>query len=60
MQLNIDSIQTGTNIPEYMTMHELQQEVSQHQLQSLTDYKITDIKTYWTFRDDMAVLTEVL
>ena len=72
MQLNINAIQTATTIPEYMTMHELQQAMSQDQhLQCLNDYIIQgwpesrdqipqDIRTYWTFRDDMAVIDEAI
>ena len=57
---------------ECMTMHELQQAMSQDQhLQHLKDYIIQgwpksrdqipqDIKTYWTFRDNMTVIDEVI
>ena len=41
MQVSINVIQTATNIPEHMTMHDLQQAVSQDQhLQHLKDYII--------------------
>ena len=41
MQININAIQTSTNIPEWMTMHELQQAVSQDEhLQHLKGYII--------------------
>ena len=65
MQLSINAIQTATNIPESMTMHELQQAMYQDQhLQHLTDFVIQgwpestdhisqDVRRYCTFRDDM-------
>ena len=59
-------------MPEGMTMYELQQATSQDQhLQFLKDYIIQgwpegrdqtpqDIRTYWTFRDDMAVTVWII
>ena len=53
---------------EYITMHELQEAMSQDQhLQHLMEYAIQgwpdsknqllqDMRTYWKFRDDMAVI----
>ena len=44
MQLSDNVIQTGTNIPECIKVHELQQAISQDQhLQCLKDYIIHDI-----------------
>ena len=68
MQLSINAIQTTTNIPECMTMHELQQVTSQDQHMQCSKEYITqgwpehrdqiqqDIKSYWTFKDDVAVI----
>ena len=72
MWLSINAMHTATNVPECMKMHELQQVASQNQhLQCLKDYIIKvslesriqipqDIRTYWTFRDDMAVIGRVI
>ena len=61
MQININTIQTTTNIPECMTIHELQHATSQKEhLQHLKDYVIQgwpesrdqiqqDMRPYWTF-----------
>ena len=71
MQLNYNAIQTATNIPECMKMHELQQAISQDQhLQHPKDYIIQgwpesrdqiaqDIRAYSSFRDNMAVIDRV-
>ena len=68
MQLNINTIQTPTNTPECKTMHDLQQVMFQDQHpQHPKDYIIQgwpesrdqipeDTRTYWAFRDDMAVI----
>ena len=68
MQISINVIQSITNIPECMTMNELQEATSQDQhLQYFMKYVIQgwpecknqlpqDIRTYWMFRDDMAVV----
>ena len=41
MQINIDVIQTTTNIPDHMTIHELQQAMSQDEhLQHLKEHII--------------------
>ena len=72
MQFNINAIQTTTYIPECMTMHEMQQAMSQDQhLEHLKDFIIKgwsenrvqitqDIRTYWIFRDDMEVNDRVI
>ena len=72
MQLNIDAIETMTDIPDCMTMQQLQQATSKDDhLQQLKDYIIRgwpenkdqmpqDIQTYWAFQDDMAVIDGVL
>ena len=72
MQLSINVIQPTTNMPECMTMHELQQVMSQDQhMQCLKEYIIQgcpdhkeqiqqDIRPYWTFKDDMAVINGVI
>ena len=61
MQLNVDTIQTTTNIPGCMMIQQLQQAISQdNYLQQLKDYFIRgwpenrdqipqDMQTYWTF-----------
>ena len=68
MQISFNVIQSITNVPECMTMHELQEETSQDQhipdlmeyvIQMWTDSKNQlpqDIRIYWMFRDDMAVI----
>ena len=67
MQLNVDVIQTNTNISDCMTIQQLQQATSQddHQ-QQLKDYIIrgwpknkdtTRHATYWTFLGDMAAIS---
>ena len=72
MQISINVIQSTTKIPECLTMHELQEATSQDQhLQCLIEYVIQgwpenknqlpqDMRTYWTFRDDMAVIDLVV
>ena len=71
-QISINTIQSTTCIQEYMTMHELQEAASQDQhLQHLMEYVIQwkpesknqqpkDIRTYWRFRGDMAVVDGVV
>ena len=68
MQLNVDTIQTTTNILDCMTIQPLQQATLQDDhLQLLKDYIIRgwpdskdqipqDMWTYWTLWDDMAVI----
>ena len=68
MQISMNAIQSTTNVPECMTMHELQGAMSQDQhLKHLIEYVIQgwpesknqqpqDIRTYWMFRDDIAVI----
>ena len=68
MQLNIDGIQTTTNIPVNMTIQDLQQAMSQDEhLQQLKEHIIRSWpengdqipqskRTSWTFQDDMAVI----
>ena len=63
--MSINTIQSTTNILECLTMLELQEATSQDQhFQYLMEYVIQgwpeseyqlpqDIRTYWTFRDDM-------
>ena len=70
MQFGINAIQKTTNIPGCMTMHELQQVTCQDQhMQCLKEYIIKgwtehkdqiqqDIRPYWIFKDDMAVIME--
>ena len=70
--IEIDVIQTTTNIPDCMTVQQLQQATSQdHHLQQLKDYIIRgwpenkdqipqDIQTYWTFHDYLAVIDGVI
>ena len=71
LQLYIDAIQTPTNIPDCMTIHKLQQAMSQDEhLQCLKehiiqgwpenrDWILKDMRTYWTFWDNMAVIDKV-
>ena len=67
MQFGISAIQTTTNIPECMTIHELQQVTCQDQhMQCLKEYiiqswpehkdQVQDIRPYCTFKDNMAVI----
>ena len=68
MQISINDIQLITNVPESMTFNKLKEVTSQDQyLQQLVEYIIQgwadnkdqlsqDIRTYWMFRDDMAVI----
>ena len=68
MWLSINAMQSSTNLLDCVTMHELQEAMSQDQhLQCLMEYVIQewpesknkllqDIRPYWTFRDDMAVI----
>ena len=61
MQVNVDTIQTTTNILDCMMMHQLQQAISQNDhLQQLKDYIIRgwpenkdqipqDMQAYWLF-----------
>ena len=68
MQVNIDAILTTTNIPDYMTVQELQQTTLQDEkLQQLKEHiiqdwpenkgqKPQDMRTYWIFCDEMAVI----
>ena len=72
IQMDINAIQTTTNIPECMTMHKLQQVTSQDEhLQHLKEYIIQgwpesrdqitlDMRTNWMFLDDMAVIDKVI
>ena len=72
MQISINVIQSNTNIPECMTMCELQEVASQDQYpQHLVEYVIQgwcetksqlpqDIRAYWAFRDGMAVIDRVV
>ena len=71
MQLNIDSTQRTTNLPNCMIIHELQQAMSQDEhLHHLKDHIIqgwpesrdqvpSDMRTYWMFKDYMAVIDGV-
>ena len=68
MQLSINAMQTTTNIPGSMIMYELQQVTFQDQdLECLKEYLKhswpehrdqiqQDIRPYWTFQNDMAVI----
>ena len=68
MQLNIDAIQTNNDIPGWMTIHKLQQATPQDEHpQHLKEHIIQgwpenrdqisqDMRTYWMFLDDMAVI----
>ena len=72
MQISINVIQSTSNILECMTIYELLKPTSQDQhLQHLMEYVIQewpdnkkqlpqDIRTYWMFRDDMAVIDGVV
>ena len=72
IQISINAIQSTTNIPECIKMHELQEATSQDQhlhhlmeyfLQGWPESKIQppqDIRTYWLFRDNMAVIDGVV
>ena len=67
MQISLNALQSTTIIPKCMTMQGLQEATSQDQyLQCLMEFVIQgwpanknqlpqNIRTYWTFRDDMAV-----
>ena len=72
MQLNIDTTQTTTNIPDCMKLHELQCTASEDErLQYLIedilqgwpenrDQIPQDMRTYWTFPDYIAVTDMVI
>ena len=72
MQLNINAMQATTNIPDCMTIHELQHVTSQDEhLQQLKEHIIQgwpenrdqipqDLRMYWTLQDDMAVIDQVI
>ena len=72
MQINSNAIQTTTNISDCMTIHKLQQATSQDKLlQHFQEHIIRgwpehrddlpqDMRTYWTFCDDMAVIDRVI
>ena len=61
MQVNVNTVETATNIPEYMTIHELQHETAlDNHLQQLKEHIIKrwpenrdnipqNLKPYWTF-----------
>ena len=65
-------MQSTTDVPECMAVHELQKAMSQDQhLQHFMEYVIQgwpgsknqlpkDIRTYWTFKDDMAVIDGIV
>ena len=70
--MNVDAIQTTTNIPDCMKIQQLPQATSQNDhLQQLKDYIIRgwqenkdqipqDMQTYWTFQDDMIVINGII
>ena len=72
MQLNMDTIQATIYIQDCMTTHELQQATSQDEhLQCLKEHNIKswlentdqisqDMRTYWTFCDDMAMFDGII
>ena len=71
IHISINAIQSTTNILECMKIHYLQEATSQdHHLQHIIEYIILgwpdsktqlpqDIRTYWTFRNDMEVIDGV-
>ena len=68
MDINIDAIQSVTDIPECMSMAKIQQASAQDDhLQCLKGFIITgwpstkdelhaDLKPYWSYRDELAVI----
>ena len=68
MELLVDIIQTATDMPEFLSMTELQQASSQdHHLQKLKHFIITgwpdskyemstELKPYWSYRDELVVI----
>ena len=68
MQVNIGTVETATNIPEYMMIHELQhktaianhlQQLKEHIIKRWPenkDFAAQNLRPYWTFWEDMAVL----
>ena len=72
MQVNVNNIKTSTNIPECMMIHELQHETDQdNHLQQLKeciikgwpeskDNTAENLRQYWTFQDDMALIDGII
>ena len=72
MNIRVESIQASMNVPECMSTQQIQQETAQDEnLQWLNGYIITgwpeikdlvqqDIRAYWSFKDDMAVIDGVI
>ena len=67
-----DAIQTSSNVPEYMSIQQIQQTTTQDEhVQWFQGYIITgwpeskdhihqDIRAYWSFKGDMAVIDGVI
>ena len=72
MQVNVNIVETTTNIPEFMTILELQHETAlDNHLQQLKEGIIKgwpenkdnlpqNLRPYWTFQDDMAIIDRVM
>ena len=70
MDIRVDAIQMSTNVPECMSVQQIQKATEQDEhLQWLKGYIIAgwteskdqlhqDIRAYWSFRDDMAVIDD--
>ena len=72
MDINIDAIQSATDIPECVSMAQIQQASTQDDhLQCLKSFIITgwpstkdelhaDLKPYWLYRDELAVIDGIV
>ena len=72
MDIRKDAIQSATNIPEYMSISQIQQaSLQDNHLQCLNSFIITgwpsikdelhsDLRPYWSYRDDLAVIDGVV
>ena len=72
MDIRVDAIQSTTDIPECMSISQIQQTVVQDEhLQCLKTYIITgwlstkdqlhiDIRPYWSYKDNLAVIDGVV
>ena len=72
MDTRVGAIQTSTNVPECMSVQQIQQATAQDEhLQQVKGFIIAgwpgskyqvhhDIRAYWSFRDDMAVIDGII
>ena len=72
MDIRVDAIQSMTNIPECMSISQIQQaSIQDEHLQCLKSFIIagwpstedelhTDLKPYWSYRDELAVINGIV